>query len=353
MQFTSCVLSRRRFAAAVLAPVVLPNTARAEAANWGFAPDTQGIDAARLEAILGDGARTAGLRTLVVARNGKLVGERHYAVAGAGAIQQVNSATKGVVSMLVGIALAQGRLRSLEATVGELLAEAVAKAPDAPANNVTLRQILTGTSGLTYDWSKSYFEMLRASDPVGYVLALPMGGGGWNYNDAAVSLLTPILQSAWRMPLAEIARRELFAPLAIGHFAWRQDARRSQLAYAGLQLGTRDLLKLAQLVVDEGRWQGTQVVPAAWIAESTRRHAGDAWPLPPIANSGYGYLWFTGTLHGHAVAWAWGYGGQFALAVPALRLSIATAATDPPPHQLQAQTHGIMRLAARVVEATA
>jgi CubicO group peptidase (beta-lactamase class C family) len=120
-----------------------------------------------------------------------------------------------------------------------------------------------------------------------------------------------------------------------------------------LSLRCRDLLKLAALMADHGTWGVTPVLPASWVAASLTPVGPAAWRAGPVEDVGYGLLWFTGRLHGHRVAWAWGYGGQFALLAPALRLSVATAATSPPPARLRAQTDAVMTLVGRVVQAAA
>ena len=114
---------------------------------------------------------------------------------------------------------------------------------------------------------------------------------------------------------------------------------------------TRDLVKLAWLMADAGKWNGSSVLPADWAADSYRAHVARAWRNPPIVDTSYGYLWFTGTLLGNPAVWAWGYGGQFALFMPSLKLAIATAATSPRPQDLRAQTAAVMAVVAQVVEA--
>lgn len=103
------------------------------------------------------------------------------------------------MSLLVGQALAQGKLAGLSQTVAQLLPDEVARAPGSPAARLTLRQILTGTSGLAYDYTRDMRPLAAAADPVQHVLALPSSQaapGGWSYNDAAISLLTPVLERA-------------------------------------------------------------------------------------------------------------------------------------------------------------
>jgi len=319
------------------------------------AVESQGISAPALEAVLASGATVTALRSILVARNGVLVAERYYGGAAPTQLLPINSATKSVCSILVGLALEQGKLRSLSQTVSELLPEQAGSVPGSPANAVTLRQILTGTTGLAYDYRTQLRPLMNSADPVQHVLELRHDGrppNSWSYNDAAVSLLTPILERAQGLPLRELARRDLFAPLGIDDFSWSQDRGGYPTAYRGLQLKTRDLLKLAWVMADAGRWGGGQVIPSDWVTESLQPKVNGVWRNPPVVDSGYGYLWFTGTLMGHQVAWAWGYGGQFAIVVPSLRLAIATAATNPPLQTLAAQTESVTSLVGRIVEAT-
>lgn len=327
---------RRRLVAGGITALLLPRAMAADA----------------VEAALADGAALPALRAVLVARNGVPVAERYYGDASAGQLRRVNSATKSVVSLLVGQALAQGRLSGLSQTVAQLLPEHVARAPDSPAAQLTLRQILTGTTGLAYDFARDMDPLARARDPVQHVLALPRSdapAGSWSYNDAAISLLAPILERAHGMKLPEIARQGLFAPLGIDTFHWRTDRSGQATSYMGLELRPRDFLQLAAMVADGGRG----IVPADWLADSLKPHAAGAWSLPQVAGGNYGYLWFNGMLRGRPVAWAWGYGGQLAFVVPAQRLAIVTLAVEPPPAALPAQNRAVGALVERIVAAAA
>lgn len=332
--------------------VTLPEV---EEADWvADLPGTHGIASAALERVLSAGARVPGLRSLVVVRDGLLIGERYYRGALPSQLLPVNSITKSVSSMLVGLALHRGRLPGLQATVRELLPE-VAAAPGSALAGATLQQILQGRTGAAFAIGRAR-ELLAAPDPDAMVLALPPGApapSGWTYNDAAISLVAPILQRAEGLDLAALAARDLFAPLGIRRFAWQRDRRARSIAYAGLALRTRDLAKLAWMVLQQGRWRDRQVLPEAWVAESTRPHGPADWRLPPMQDIGYGHLWFTGRLHGVPLVWGLGYGGQWALLAPSLRLVIATAALSPPRDQAPAQMQAVRTLVARVIEAAA
>jgi CubicO group peptidase (beta-lactamase class C family) len=325
---------RRRLVAAGITGLLLPRAMAADA----------------VEAALAEGASLPALRGVLVARDGVLVAERYYGDGSAGQLRRVNSATKSVVSLLVGQALAQGKLSSLSQTVAQLLPEQVARMPDSPAAQLTLRQILTGTTGLAYDFARDMDPLARARDPVQHVLALPRSdapAGSWSYNDAAISLLAPILERAHGMKLPEIARQGLFAPLGIDRFNWRSDRSGQATSYMGLELRPRDFLQLATMVAEGGRG----IVPADWLADSLKPHAAGAWSLPQVAGGNYGYLWFNGMLHGRPVAWAWGYGGQLGFVVPSQRLAIVTLAVEPPPAALQAQNRAVGALVERLAAA--
>ena len=323
-------------------------------ADWvaAAAPD-QGLRAGAVADALQAGEALPGLRALLVARRGVLVAERYYGGATAEDLQPINSATKSVCSLLVGLALRDARLSSLDDTVAQLIPQALAEVPDSPAASVTLRQILSGRSGLAFD--PMLFGQLAGSKPlVRFALSRPagrVGRSGWSYNDAIVALLAPILERAQGADLAVLAARQLFDTMGITRFQWRRDRDGNPLAPGGLALRPRYLLKFAAMMVDGGRWAGTQVVPEAWVTESLTAKGPATWRAGPVADVGYGLLWFTGRLHGQSVAWAWGYGGQFALLAPELKLAVATAATSPPPSALREQTDAVMTLVGRMVEA--
>ena len=116
----------------------------------------------------------------------------------------------------------------------------------------------------------------------------------------------------------------LFRPLGIQRYAWRRDRQGQPLSYAGLALRSRDSAKIAWTTAEGGLWRGWPIVPRAWVDRSTTSQGPVTWQFPPITNSGYGYLWFTGQMSGQPIAYGLGYGGQFALCAPGLRLAIAT-----------------------------
>lgn len=333
-----------------------PGFAAEGSGDWADPKVDAGVDRSAIQGALDDAQSVSALRSILVVKNGSPVGERYYGGAMATDLQSVNSVTKSIASILVGIAIQQGRIRGVSETVASLLPEAAEKAPGAAALSITLEQILNQTSGLAYDYRTGMPALEAAQDPVAYVLGLPVDSelvGRWVYNDAAVSLLSPILARAQGMPVDQFAQRDLFRPLGIDRVVATRDKAGAFRSYAGLRLRPRDLAKVAWTIANDGLWEGRQIVPKDWIKTSTSFHVQSTWGAPPMQKAGYGYLWFRGNLNGRDVVLAWGYGAQFAVVVPSHRLVVTTTAINPRPRDLSAQNSAVMAIVAKIVDISA
>lgn len=353
-------MATRRSVLAAGAGLAAVGVSAQQQSDWELKrPDDAGLRAALVGDTLRAGESVPGLRALLVARHGALVAERYYGGTTVDSLRFINSATKSVCSLLVGLALSDGRLKSLDDTVAQLIPEAIAAVPKSLAADTTLRQILTGRTGFDRDW-KTWPEIEKAKPMVPYALSHlgepTASATGWSYNDAMVALIAPILRRAQGVDLGELATRQLFRPMNIERYEWDRDEDGNCWSNRGLVLRPRDLLKFAVMMIDRGRWRGTQVVPESWVAESLTTEGPSTWRTGPLTDVGYGLLWFTGRLHGYRVAWAWGFASQFCLLAPDLGLAVATAATtrewlktyDP-----RTQNNAVMTLVGRMIEAAA
>ena len=164
--------ARRRFCLTGTALALGPKLATA-AIDWTTGnPEPAGLRPGLLANALQAGEALPALRALLVARGGVLVAERYYAGAQVEDLQPINSATKSVCSLLVGLALHSGQLRSLDQTVAQLIPEAVADVPGSPAAALTLRQIMSGRSGMAFDPMR-YRELVSAKPFLRYALSRP------------------------------------------------------------------------------------------------------------------------------------------------------------------------------------
>ena len=280
------------------------------------------------------------VNSLLVARGGKLVFEEYYRGWGIHQIHTMQSISKSVTSLLVGIAIGDGLIKSVDQRVSDFFPEYKAMFDQDPRKQrLTLRDVLTMTFG--NDWKERaipysspaniVWRMAAADDWMGFILGQPMveePGSKFNYSTGSALLLSGILQHATGMHVSAYAEQHLFDPLGIPVDAWYRNMTHPQHwthTGGGLGLRSRDLAKIGYLMVSGGRWNGKQVVPAAWIEESTRARVQADTAL------WYGYQWWLQSLpssvgsagaHNEVIEGR-GYGGQFVVAVPRLDLVVA------------------------------
>jgi CubicO group peptidase (beta-lactamase class C family) len=322
---------------AFLAPCVIAATAgrlaaQDLAAEWPRASMAEvGMDSAHVALAMDSlpGGSAHGLHSMLVVRRGTLVYERYWSGHAAGTLHDLRSATKSITSLLTGIAIERGHLPGVDAPMLPYLAPRYADLdnPHEAKSRITLAHLLTMRGGLACDDHDRRSpgqedRMYRSRDWVRHFLELPVAhepGDSARYCTGGVVALGRVLAEASGTPVPELARDALFAPLGIEQARWATfDGGRQTDTGGHLRLRPRDMAKIGQLVLQEGRWDGRQVVPAAWIRESTSMHTrlGEGRP--------YGYLWWqVGAAYpGHTVriVHASGNGGQFIFIVPDLEL---------------------------------
>ena len=255
-------------------------------------------------------------QAILVVRHGDSAFERHFRGRGPDEPTDVFPITKRVVSTLVGIALARGRLRSLHHPLPELIPGRAAPA------ELTLRHLLTMATGRSCDGEWEIDEvMLREDSWVDHLLRAPRlaaPGTVFRYDNGASHVLAAALQRAVGEPLAAFADEHLFRPLGIRDYRWPLDPEGIHYGFGHLALTARDVAKLGQLYLEAGKWRGTQILPRSYVEQATTAHVAGGPPeeLP------YGFLWWTGAERGHRIFMAAGYAGQFLLVVPDLDLVV-------------------------------
>lgn len=289
------------------------------------------------------------VHAVVIARRGKLVFERYFRGRERRWMEwsdpvdfyptkkhDIRSISKSVTSLLIGVAISEDRFPSLDSPVIDYFPE-YADLRTLKNGRITFRHLLTMSHGLRWDESRAWKsrannerQLLEAKDPCRYVLEQPMAlppGASFNYSNGATTLLGAALAKAVGQTLEVYSKEKLFEPLGITDFEWLGFPNSAQVAaFAGLRLRPRDLAKLGQLVTDDGRWNGKQVVPAWWIVESTKPQINAEGPAAMY----YGYQWWLGRslLNGHEFTWTAGYGsgGQRLFIVPGLDLVVVVNA---------------------------
>jgi CubicO group peptidase (beta-lactamase class C family) len=230
------------------------------------------------------------VHSVVVTRHGKLVFEQYFPGLDqpwrekealreftATSIHDMRSASKSVISLLVGIAIDRKLIASADEPVVKFFPEYQA-VKQAGWDSITLRHLLTMSSGIKWDETLPWGDpnndephLAFDADPLRYVLSKPMAAVPntvWAYNGGGTDLLGNLLERVSGKPLAQFAGEVLFNPLGITDFEWKNHKNEKIAAAAGLRLRPRDAAKLGQLVLGRGAWNGKQIVPVEWIEQS-------------------------------------------------------------------------------------
>ncbi len=307
--------------------------------GWAVSgPAEQGLDPSPICSIGPhfDAWKEANVHAVVVIRHGALVYEAYFTgedenwgrklgrvTYKADMVHDLRSVTKSLTSLVVGIALDRGWIKDLDAPVTSFFPEyADLRTPE--KDKITLRHLLMMSTGLVWDEDMPYSDpansetqMYKASDPYRYVLERPVGGPPgkiFNYVTGAPTLLGAVLHKVTGKPFDALEREVLFDPLGISDVQWTYFDNGDPMPGGGLRMRPRDLAKIGQLVLAHGQWNGKQIVPAAWIEQSTTPR------LNAYSMYFYGYQWWLGRslLNGRQVDWiaGRGYGGQRLIIVP-------------------------------------
>jgi CubicO group peptidase (beta-lactamase class C family) len=274
------------------------------------------------------------LTSVVIARHGKLVYESYFGEADGGTLHNTRSATKTVAGMLLGIAIEKGVVAGVDPPVASFFPDKRPFAnPDPRKEAITLEDFLTMSSALECnddeDDSRGNEErMYVEKDWIKFTLDLPVrkppadagasSGRRFSYCTAGVGTLGGVIERATQKPLAEFAKSALFDPLGIAHANWRYSPVGVAFTGGGLEMRSRDLLKLAELYLDGGTWRGKRVVSESWVKRSVLPHARSD------DKNEYGYLWWLRSFSANGKTWpTWfmsGNGGNKVVVVPDLRL---------------------------------
>jgi CubicO group peptidase (beta-lactamase class C family) len=216
----------------------------------------------------------------------------------AGALHDLRSVTKSIVSLIYGIALDRGLVPPLEATLLAQFTEYADLAVDPARARITIGHALTMTLGMEWDENRPYSDPLNseiamelAPDRYRFVLDRPIiaePGSRWIYSGGSVALIGAIIARGTGQSLPDFARDALFTPLGIERFHWSGGNDGVASAASGLRLTAPDLLKIGQLLLRKGIWNGQRIVSEGWVEASF---------TPAISTPdglGYGRLWFIG-----------------------------------------------------------
>jgi CubicO group peptidase (beta-lactamase class C family) len=246
-----------------------------------------------------------------------------------GDLHSLQSVTKTITSVIIGIAMDRGEFPSLDTPVVQFFDTTYIRNLDDRKRRMTIRHLLTMTTGL--DWNeelpyndpKNSSSLMEASwDWVQYTVDRPMReepGSVFTYSSGATQLLSHIFRVATGLDIEEYASRYLFAPLGIERWFWKRTPTGLPDTEGGLYLEIHDLAKVPFLFLKNGKWNGRQVVPGAWVTASVTPAVSVTGSRGAGGDVQYGLLWWLYSAGDSKRPYAWagsGFGGQRPIVFP-------------------------------------
>ncbi|AOP32943.1 serine hydrolase [Leptospira tipperaryensis] len=308
----------------------------------------------------GSASEKSGFHSLLIERHGKLVTEIYHdgddkplslryglrlpfdgeSTFNEKTLHDVRSVSKSVVSLLFGIAIEKGLIEGIDTPVLSSFPELSISEND-PRKTITWKHLLTMSSGLHWEewrsgflfsdetrlyWKKNLVEFVFDRE----VSEVP--GKTFNYNGGGTSVLAEILTKKTGKSLKDLAGEWILHPIGIEDYEWVEDRHGRGLAFGGLRLRPRDMLKLGRLILNEGVWNRKQIVPKKWIQDSLKPQISTnvTFFRSDGSSMDYGYQWWIGEtrLTNRNVPWkaALGNGGQLIYVIPDLDMIVVTTA---------------------------
>ena len=272
------------------------------------------------------------VNAFLVVQDGKIIKEYYKKAEDAIQLHKINSITKSITAALIGIAIDKGYILNIETPLNHFF-------PTLPENkrSLTLYHLLTMTTG--EKWEEfgngsgvrfpSFF--VKSKNWTQYVLKRPLlecPGIKMNYNSGSSHLLSVLLQNITGMSTRQFAQQYLFSPLGITQYEWEQDPQGVYIGGFSMRMKTKDMLKIGRLFLQNGNWEGRQIISSDWIRQSTIPHFKTYEHI-----GSYGFHWWVLDRKKFDVPMdmylAMGYGGQYIIVVPELNLTAAISSYMP------------------------
>jgi CubicO group peptidase (beta-lactamase class C family) len=285
-----------------------------------------------------------GIDGLLIAQNGNMIYEKYFNGFGRDSLHDSRSSFKSVTSLLVGIAIDQGFIKNENEPVYRFFPENKGIANDPVKKKMTIKNLLEMRSGFdcnewTDDGRDCEAEMSKTRDWVQFSLGLSMKnepGKVWAYTSCDPMIVSGIISQATHMTIMEFARKYLFEPLGISNYEWTTDSAGHGMTAGSFYVLPSDMLKIGLLILNNGNWNGKQIVSAGWLEKSITATIPipDGWSFIKVSRypeaipqqAYYGYYWYKETVKTNSwhedVVFASGNGGQYIMVIRRLDLVV-------------------------------
>ena len=285
-----------------------------------------------------------GIHSILVANGGHTVYAKYFNGYTADSLHDSRSSFKSVTSLLLGIAIDKGMIKNAGQPVYTYFPEDTAFAADSRKHLMTIKDLLEMRSGFDCDeWTDDGKDcesaMTQTKDWVKFALGLPMKyepGKVWNYTSCDPMIISGIIRKATGMSIMDFSAKYLFGPMGITHYRWTMDPTGQGMTAGSFYILPADMLKIGQMVLDGGVWQGQRIISESWLKASTKATIPipDNWSFVKFSRSKsakpqqayYAYYWYNEvvkTKEGeYPVVFASGNGGQYIMIIKKLNLVI-------------------------------
>ena len=297
-------------------------------------PTEQGLDSMLVAELYYNADKLETIYSLLVIKNGYLIAEDYFNEGSVDQKDRLQSVTKSYTSALVGIALEQGYLSSVDQKMLDFFPEVADQITDPRKEQITIRDLLQMRAG--YPWEETdpaLWDGLLSGHYPPLIEEFPLiadPGTEFNYSNLSSNWLGIIVDRATGTNLKAYAEENLFLPIGVEAGEWGTDAEGHNNGCGDLHFAARDAAKFGLLYLNDGVYEGDQVVPADWVHDSLQRYSEDInatggfpanWGLS-FRDVGYGYQWWSARVGKHHFDLAWGHGGQLIVLLDELDMVI-------------------------------
>lgn len=273
------------------------------------------------------------LHSLIVVKDGYVVFEKYFKEKGRqidrDELHAMYSATKSVNSLLMGIMIDKGLVENENIKINSFFNDRIFNNKSEYKDEIAIKHLLTNTSGFEWDESKYpygdsrniYTQFTGSDDRVSFVLDLPVShkpGDVYNYNTGASYLISALIQKITGKTVLEFADANLFKPLGIKDRIWLTDEK--GVNRLSLNLKPLDMAKIGLLMLNNGAWNGNQIISREWIDRSVSKS------VEISSSTFFGYHWWLYEVNEIDIIGAYGYGGQRISVIPSLGVVVVSTA---------------------------
>ncbi len=261
------------------------------------------------------------INSILISQKGEMKAERYFGQMHEGRGYNIKSASKSILSILIGIAIDRGYVEGVYQEIGDFFPEYFSNNDEPEKYTITIEDLLTMRSGLASTSRANYGRWVTSRNWVHYALNQPLVGEPGEdriYSTGSTHILSVILERASGMNALEFANKYLFNPMDIIITGWDRDPQGYYFGGNNMAMRTRDMIKIGQLMMNLGDYKGEQLVPEDWIIRSVEPVTGRRAGIDD-----YGYLWFRRMSSDFHMVYAFGSGGQYIMIIPELESVIA------------------------------